>query len=91
MATGLNLEMLADMGFDPPAAAPNDMLVALVTTDEAALAQALDVLEAELAGTATPSGSARTGEEVPPRTTFTAVRRTMSDVSVYWCCRCCRW
>ena len=29
MATGLNLDMLRDMGFDPPVAAPNDMLVAL--------------------------------------------------------------
>jgi len=42
MATGLNLELLSGMGFDPPqGAGPNDMLVALAADEEPALAAAL--------------------------------------------------
>ncbi|MDT5027181.1 MAG: FdrA protein [Micromonosporaceae bacterium] len=77
MATGLNLELLTGMGFDPPArAAPQDMLVALIATDDSAMAQALDALETELAGTGAGAGAGSdgTGGQVPPRTTFSAAR-----------------
>jgi FdrA protein len=77
MATGVNLELLTGMGFDPPArAAPQDMLVALVATDDSAMAQALDALETELAGTGAGAGAGSdgTGGRVPPRTTFSAAR-----------------
>jgi FdrA protein len=75
MATGVNLELLGGMGFDPPAdAAPNDMLVALVTTDTIVLSQALELLETELSGTGPEErpGSPGTGGGVAPRTTATA-------------------
>ena len=79
MATELNLELLTDMGVDvPPGAGPNDLLVAIVTTDDddVAMKQVLDRLETELAGTGTgvPRESEGTGTGVPPRTTFSAVR-----------------
>src|SRR5215467_6540160 len=39
MATELNLGLLADMGFDPPPqAGPNDLLIAVRASDDAALA-----------------------------------------------------
>jgi FdrA protein len=77
MATGLNLELLAGMGFDEPAGAgPNDMLVALAADDEPALAAALERLEVELvdAGGSGPAGSADGGLARAPRTVGSAVR-----------------
>lgn len=80
MATGLNLELLAGMGFDEPkGAGVNDMLVALAADDEAALAAALDRLDVELvesgAGSGTgPGGDAGSGAGRAPRTVGSAVR-----------------
>jgi FdrA protein len=75
MATGVNLELLGQMGFDPPAGAgPNDMVVALIAPDEPALKAALSMLEAELAGSRRDSGSTGTGGPVPARTVGSAVR-----------------
>jgi FdrA protein len=73
MATDLNLELLAGMGFPPPAGAgPNDMVVALAG-DEAGVAAALDRLGAELDR---PAGADATGPaDVPARTAGSAVRR----------------
>ncbi|HEX2497557.1 MAG TPA: FdrA family protein, partial [Actinomycetes bacterium] len=72
MATELNLELLAGMGFDqPPAASANDMVVAVEADDDAALEAALsklDVLLAERAG-APGDGSA---SDTLPRTIRTA-------------------
>ena len=66
MATGVNLEMLSGMGFDPPdGASPNDMLIALVTDDESATAAALDALDAELASGGAPAGSGGTSGGEP--------------------------
>jgi FdrA protein len=77
MATGVNLEMLGQMGFDPPAGAgPNDMVVALVAPDEPSLTAALSTLEAELAGSRRDPGSGGTGGPVPARTVGSAVRAT---------------
>jgi FdrA protein len=56
MATGLNLDLLPDMGIERPAeASPNDLLVAFVAADGDSLATALERLEQEL--TARPTGS----------------------------------
>jgi FdrA protein len=79
MATGLNLELAAGMGFTPPdGAAPDDLVIAVAATDRAALDSALARLEADLHDTAaaTPEGSAA----VPPRTVGTAVRRSGAGV-----------
>ena len=51
MATELNLDLVASMGFDrPPKAGPNDMVVAISAEDDDALAQARIVLEKALRG-----------------------------------------
>ncbi len=73
MATGSNLDLLSTMGFTGPlTAGPDDLVVALVATDEAAMASTLERLESELAS----SGStAVTGipAAVQPRTTGAAI------------------
>ena len=74
MATDLNLEVLATMGFTLPPASPNDMVVALRLTDETALAAALTAVDAALA--AARKGAAGGGQvSVPARTTASALRR----------------
>jgi FdrA protein len=74
MATELNLELLAGMGFAPPAGAgPNDMVVAIEADDEQALAAAKDGLEAALAEPAARAESGF-GAAPPPRTVGTAAR-----------------
>lgn len=51
MATPLNLEMAADLGFEMPAeCSPNDLMVALRADDDNALAEAKRVLSEELHG-----------------------------------------
>jgi FdrA protein len=76
MATGLNLELLAGMGFDEPKGpGPNDMLVALAADDEAALTAALERLDAELAESgAGAGGDVGGGVARAPRTVGSAVR-----------------
>jgi FdrA protein len=79
MATGLNLELLAGMGFDEPAdAGPNDMLVAIAADDEASLSAALTRLDAELvdSGGPAPAGGHGGPGGAPrnPRTVGAAVR-----------------
>ena len=73
MATGLNLEVLAGMGFDVPDSSPNDMVVALRLDDDADVATALAAVDAALAPTRPASGAS---EVAPPRTTGSALRRT---------------
>jgi FdrA protein len=74
MATPLNVEVLGGMGFDVPAASPNDMVVALRVDDDAALARGLAAVDAALAAAVRrPSGPAT---EAPPRTTGSALRAT---------------
>jgi FdrA protein len=71
MATGLNLELLPGMGIEaPPAASPNDLLVAFVARDGEALAAALELLEQEL--NARPSSAAGPTLEFEPRTVGSA-------------------
>lgn len=73
MATGLNLEVLAGMGFDVPASSPNDMVVALRLDDDADVATALAAVDAALVPVRPASGAS---EVAPPRTTGSALRRT---------------
>ncbi|RLV50866.1 FdrA family protein [Nocardioides mangrovicus] len=69
MATALNLEVLAKMGFDLPASTPNDMVVAIRLDDDAALGAALAAVETALTRR---SRSTETATE-PHRTTATAL------------------
>jgi FdrA protein len=79
MGTGVNLDLLADMGFTPPSAGPNDLVVAVAAVDEAALASALERLAVELTGGGgvDRSGGAHDsdGAVTAPRTVGSAVRR----------------
>lgn len=73
MATGLNLEVLAGMGFDVPDSSPNDMVVALRLDDDADVATALAAVDAALAPMRPTSGAS---EVAPARTTSSALRRS---------------
>jgi FdrA protein len=77
MATPVNLELLSDMDIEAPkAASPNDLMVAVETDDDSALAIALDFLERELTGpiTSPTAGAAPAEAAVAPRLTATAAR-----------------
>ena len=90
MATPLNLDVLAGMGFDLPACTPNDMLVALRLDDDVPPGTAEDVLAATLV--AVDAALAATGArhdtgtgadaQAPPRTTGSALRRTGSTLAL---------
>jgi len=71
MATPLNLEVLASMGFDLPATTPSDMVVALRLESDDALAAALSAVRTALDEAGRPPAAA--GEVAPPRTTRSAV------------------
>ena len=73
MATALNLDVLAGMGFDVPAeATTNDLVVALRLADPDQLTAALAGVEQAIAGAARrPSGAS---DVAPPRTTAAALR-----------------
>ena len=75
MATELNLEVLAGMGFEIPAeATPNDLVVALRLDDPDTLDAALaGVAQALAEATRRPTGAT---EQAPPRTTAAALRET---------------
>ncbi len=72
MATPLNLDVLAGMGFEIPDATPNDMVVALRLDGDDARDPALAAVDAALAAIRSrPAAGAQ--EEAPPRTTGTAL------------------
>ena len=73
MATELNLEVLAQMGFTVPPSSPGDMVVALRLDDDAEVADALAAVDAALVPTRPGSGAS---EVAPPRSTGSALRRT---------------
>ncbi|MDP3892360.1 FdrA family protein [Nocardioides sp.] len=74
MATPLNLEVLAQMGFEVPAASPNDMVVALRVSSPDDTGAALAAVDAALASTGRrPSGAEQVA---PPRTTRSGLRRS---------------
>jgi FdrA protein len=73
MATTLNLEVLAQMGFVvPPAATPNDMVVAVLLEDPEGLDRVLAGVDAALHEVNTRAAGPR--DLAPPRTTATALR-----------------
>lgn len=87
MATDLNLDLLAGMGFDTSAASgagPNDLLVALRAADRAAVEAARAAVDEALADAGRSTGDTSAGA-VPPRTVGSAARRgdaTLALVSV---------
>jgi FdrA protein len=87
MATELNLDVVAAMGFEVPArATPNDLVVAIRGEDADGLAAGLASLERALADLRSAGSRAGGfGDPPPPRTTGTAVARsgaTLALVSV---------
>ncbi len=78
MATPLNIDVLAGMGFAVPGEATgNDLVVAIRVERDDVLADALAAAESALAPTArtVPGAEPRAGEEAPPRTAAGALRR----------------
>jgi len=81
MATPLNVEVLTQMGFDvPPAASPNDMVVALRLGEAGQLDAALTAVDAALRD-ANRRDEGPT-ELAPPRTTATALRRAPEGLAL---------
>ncbi|HEY2078999.1 MAG TPA: FdrA family protein [Streptosporangiaceae bacterium] len=77
MATELNLDLLAAMGFPPPDAGPNHLLIAVRAADDTALAGALAAVDTALRarpGAGHGSASHGAGQAQLPRTTAAAVR-----------------
>lgn len=81
MATELNLEVLAQMGFTIPAASPNDMVVALRVDSAEHVAAALAAVDTALEATRRRSSSSDSVEE-PPRTTGSALTRSGAGIVV---------
>lgn len=81
MATELNLELLAGLGFRrPPAESANDLLIAIRAADEQVLAEAFELAERLLAS---PAGAAPAAAgALPPRTVGTAANRTGPGLAV---------
>ena len=82
MATELNLDLLAQLGFEVPAdASPNDMVVAIETDTEEAVATATAALDEILARR--PGASSGLGDGVPPAPTVgTAARRVDATLAL---------
>lgn len=80
MATPLNLEVLASMGFDLPETTPNDMVVALHLTHDGEVETALAAVDAALAA----SSRSRSGtvEVAPARTTGRALAESGAELAL---------
>lgn len=85
MGTELNVGLMREAGFDiPDSAAPNDLIIAISASDDAALTSGLAAVDeafTRIAETATRSLGA-TGAEQPPLTVESAVERTGSNLVV---------
>lgn len=84
MATPLNLDVIASMGFDLPETSPNDMIVAIRLDDESHLDAALTAVDAALAAVTRRTDSPGS-VEAPARTIGAAIKRSgtaMALVSV---------
>ena len=80
MATPLNLEVLASMGFELPPTTANDMVVALMLDDDSALSAGLAAVETALtASTRRRSGSVT---DAPTRTTGRALTESGADLAL---------
>jgi FdrA protein len=76
MATELNLDLLAGMGFEPPPeASPNDMLVAVDADDETTVEETVAALDAALVRRPAAGEGSGFGVEGPPPTIGAAARR----------------
>ena len=84
MATDLNIDLLAGMGFTvAEAVGPNDMLVAFRGEDQAAIEAGTSALDAALAGLRAAGASAGGfGEAPPPRTLGTAAARGGANLAL---------
>src|SRR5680860_1348947 len=84
MATDLNIDLLAGMGFTvAEAVGPNDMLVAFRGEDQAAIEAGTSALDAALAGLKAAGASAGGfGEAPPPRTLGTAAARGGANLAL---------
>lgn len=85
MATELNLELLAGMGFgtdEVGPCGPNDLLIAIAATDDAALVAAHGVAEAALAASSRPAAGAAASAEASRRVETAAIDATIALVSV---------
>jgi FdrA protein len=83
MATDLNCDVLRGMGFDVPAdAGPNDLVVALRTSDDDTLRSGLAAVDDALAALSGTDGADGTAEEVPPMTLGSAVRRSGAGLAL---------
>lgn len=80
MATPLNVEVLASMGFQLPMTSPNDMVVALRVEDEETLPAALAAVESALS--APRNGSDGTDRVAAPRTTRSALARSGAELAL---------
>ncbi len=84
MATDLNTDLLAGMGFTvAEAVGPNDMLVAFRGEDQAAIEAGSDALDDALAALKTAGTSARGfGDAPPPRTLGSAAARSGANLAL---------
>lgn len=81
MATELNRDLAAGMGFDVPAASANEMLVAVEAASESVLASALAEVDAALTEPSTPAATGFGGAP-PPVTVLAAAARARADVAL---------
>jgi FdrA protein len=79
MATPLNLDVLASMGFALPATTPNDMVVALKIAADGDLTAALAAVDAALTRK---TRSTERAEQEPHRTTGSAMADTDADLAL---------
>jgi FdrA protein len=83
MATELNLDLLAGMGFEPPIkASPNDMLVAIDADSTAAVDETVAALEAALVRRPSSGDGSGTGSVSPPATIGAAARRSEAGLAL---------
>ena len=81
MATELNLEMLAGMGFQPPGSeSPNDLFIAVRAEDQQAVADAAELAERLLSAPHRPTGGAVADQ--PPRTIGSAAAATGAGLAL---------
>lgn len=82
MATDLNLDLLAGMGFDrPDGAGPGDLVVGIEAGDDDTLARALARLESALSDRGAEAGPTGVSAGPSPRTIGSAVRRDDATVA----------
>jgi FdrA protein len=82
MATDLNLELAAGLGFDVPAASPNEMLLAVDAHSDEALTAAVAEADAALAEASHPAVGTGLGSAPPPVTVRAAAARTNATVAL---------